>query len=67
MSEWTSVNAALPTPQDDGHMFLVFSPSVGCSDVGFWRSRSGKFLDEPMGFEYRDISHWMPMPESPNA
>ena len=57
--KWYSVDDKLPDIITNWRMMLVYS--VSGVDVAFWNKKSNKFLDEPMGFEYKHILFWAEM------
>ena len=63
--KWIDVNDRLPEIDREWELFLV-AGSGGISCVGFWNTRSRKFLDEPFGMalEY-PVTHWQPFPTPP--
>ena len=62
---WIPVGDMLPDIITNERMLLVYTPVNGTS-VAFWNKRSGKFLDESMGFEFKHITHWAYFPDGPD-
>lgn len=71
--EWVSVKERLP---DNEISVLIYVPSYkeihsaefcdwdSCDD---WHISFGKHIHDILTFEQKDVSHWMPLPQLPEA
>lgn len=57
---WHSVDDKLPDIITSCRMMLVYTNHCGV-DVAYWNVRYNKFLDEPMGLEYKHVLFWAEM------
>lgn len=63
MSEWVSVKDRLPSKKDIGTQFLLYVSNEDGEtyfDVSYWFGR-----DVNLSFTWRNVTHWMPLPEPP--
>lgn len=73
--KWISINDGLPDRQPEGfRQYIVssFSPVRNIHHVGVYDWRDNNFYDSggdkvSMDDGYWIITHWMPLPEPPNA
>lgn len=64
--EWVSVKDRLPCAGNGEYQMLICD-HFGNVSAAFWNGRLKKFLDEPMGMEMPNITHWSLFPEAPKS
>lgn len=64
MSEWISVDDALPESRD---LFLVYCQYRACKECDVAYLDGQDLWRETISEEYVPATHWMPLPEPPKA
>lgn len=67
MSDWISVDDALPRLEMIRWDIFIVADNCGNVTVGYYHRDGGKFLDEPYGMGLHGVTHWMPLPSCPTA